>query len=79
MAIMRAADPAMSGWRANLAAEGCVVVGDSSIRDVRRADRGTDSAWIRRTGQVNGYSVSDVAGYEVPVDPMDDLQCESCQ
>jgi len=20
-----------------------------------------------------------VAGYEVPVDPMDDLQCESCQ
>ena len=27
MAIMRAADPAMSGWRANLAAEGCVVVG----------------------------------------------------
>lgn len=27
MAIMRAVDPAMSGWRANLAAEGCVVVG----------------------------------------------------
>ncbi|MAT17512.1 MAG: ribonucleotide-diphosphate reductase subunit beta [Leifsonia sp.] len=21
----------------------------------------------------------DVGGYDVPVDPMDDLQCESCQ
>jgi len=28
---------------------------------------------------VNGISVNDVAGYEVPIDPMDDLQCESCQ
>jgi len=26
---------------------------------------------------VNG--VTDVSGYEVPIDPMDDLQCESCQ
>ncbi len=24
-------------------------------------------------------SVEQVGGYEVPVDPMDDLQCESCQ
>jgi len=23
--------------------------------------------------------VNEIAGYEVPVDPMDDLQCESCQ
>lgn len=21
----------------------------------------------------------DVAGYQVPIDPMDDLQCEACQ
>ncbi len=24
-------------------------------------------------------SVEQVGGYQVPVDPMDDLQCESCQ
>jgi len=23
--------------------------------------------------------VNEVSGYEVPIDPMDDLQCESCQ
>jgi len=23
--------------------------------------------------------VNTVGGYEVPIDPMDDLQCESCQ
>jgi len=33
---------------------------------------------------VNGYSADSIAGYdvavyEVPVDPMDELQCESCQ
>ncbi|MBW4032419.1 MAG: ribonucleotide-diphosphate reductase subunit beta [Acidobacteria bacterium] len=24
-------------------------------------------------------TVNQISGYEVPVDPMDDLQCESCQ
>ncbi len=24
-------------------------------------------------------SIEQVGGYDVPVDPMDDLQCESCQ
>ncbi|MFJ8896650.1 ribonucleotide-diphosphate reductase subunit beta [Leifsonia sp. NPDC102414] len=24
-------------------------------------------------------STENVAGYEIPVDPMDDLQCDSCQ
>jgi len=27
---------------------------------------------------MNG-AVNEISGYEVPVDPMDDLQCESCQ
>jgi len=27
---------------------------------------------------VNG-TADTISGYEVPVDPMDDLQCESCQ
>jgi hypothetical protein len=28
---------------------------------------------------VAGQAVDQVGGYEVPVDPMDDLQCDSCQ
>ncbi|MEO5533874.1 MAG: ribonucleotide-diphosphate reductase subunit beta [Pseudolysinimonas sp.] len=35
------------------------------------------------TGPFDTYAVStdtaSINGYEVPVDPMDDLQCESCQ
>jgi hypothetical protein len=34
------------------------------------------------TGPFDSYpsvSVDTVGSYEVPVDPMDDLQCESCQ
>jgi hypothetical protein len=27
----------------------------------------------------NRENVEQVGGYEVPVDPMDDLQCEGCQ
>ena len=29
--------------------------------------------------QNEALSVDTVGGYSVPVDPMDDLQCESCQ
>jgi len=28
---------------------------------------------------VNAGTVDQINGYEVPMDPMDDLQCESCQ
>jgi len=28
---------------------------------------------------VNEVSTDTVGGYAIPVDPMDDLQCESCQ
>jgi hypothetical protein len=31
------------------------------------------------TQEVTMNDVDTVGGYSVPVDPMDDLQCESCQ
>ena len=30
-------------------------------------------------GHFDSYPATEVDGYAVPVDPMDDLQCESCQ
>ena len=32
-----------------------------------------------QTEEVTMNDVDSVGGYSVPVDPMDDLQCESCQ
>ena len=32
-----------------------------------------------QTQEVTMNDVDSVGGYSVPVDPMDDLQCESCQ
>jgi hypothetical protein len=31
------------------------------------------------TGPFDSYEAVTVGDYSVPVDPMDDLQCESCQ
>lgn len=31
------------------------------------------------TAVLDGYILSEQGQYEVPVDPMDDLQCDSCQ
>ena len=35
--------------------------------------------WLRLFKEVAMNDVDSVGGYAVPVDPMDDLMCESCQ
>ena len=47
-------------------------------RQRRRGAGHRPAPWLRRTGEVT-MDFDTVGGYDVPTDPMDDLQCESCQ